>query len=72
MIRYESKGSRKEKKKTLARKTYQGSVCDRAHTILEFPVEEVAKALVVRQVFDFDFLQVATEDLGVKSETVGS
>ena len=71
MIRYKSKGSRKEEK-MLARETYQGSVRDRAHTILKFPVEEVAKALVVRQVFDFDFLQVATEDLGVKSETVGS
>ena len=52
--------------------TYQGGVCNRAHAILEFPVEEVAEALILGQVFNFDLFQVATEDFGVESETVGS
>jgi hypothetical protein len=41
--------------------TYQRSVCNRAHTIFEFSVEEVSKTLVLRQVVSFDLVQVATE-----------
>ena len=52
--------------------TYQGGICNRAHAILEFSVKEIAKALVLRQILDFDLFQVATEDPGIKSETVGS
>lgn len=55
----------------MGRTTYQRSVCNRAHAILEFSIEEVAKALVLRQILDFYFFQVATEDPRVKSETVG-
>ena len=47
--------------------TYQGSVCNRAHAILEFSVEEVAEALILRQIVDFDLFQVATEDPCVQS-----
>jgi hypothetical protein len=56
----------------MKRKTYQKRVCDRAHTIFKFPVEEVAKALVLPQVLHFNLFQVATEGFGVKFETVGS
>ena len=52
--------------------TYQRSVCNRAHAILEFSVEEVSKALILRQVVSFDLVQVATEGFCVESETVGS
>ena len=52
--------------------TYQGSICNRAHTILELSVEKVAKALVLCQIFGFDLFQVATEDFCVELETVGS
>jgi hypothetical protein len=52
--------------------TYQESVCDRAYAVLKFPVEEVAKALVLRQVLNFNLIQVATESLCVKLKTVGS
>ena len=52
--------------------TYQGGVCNRAYTVLEFSVEEIAEALVLRQVFDFNLFQVATKDFCVKSKTDGS
>jgi len=56
----------------MERTTYQWSVCNRAHAILEFSVEKLAEALVLRQVLNFDLIQVATEGLCVKLETVGS
>jgi len=43
-----------QRSQKIGRMTYQGSVCNRAHTVLEFPVEEVAKALVLGQVLGFD------------------
>ena len=52
------------------RMTYQGGIRDRAHTVLEFPVEEIAEALILGQVLDFDLFQVATENTCIKSETV--
>lgn len=51
--------------------TYQGSICHRAHAILEFSVEEITKALVLRQVLDFNLFQVATKGSCVESETDG-
>ena len=51
--------------------TYQESVCDGARAILKFPVEKVAKTLVLRQVLHFNLFQVATKDSCVKPETVG-
>lgn len=52
--------------------TYQESVRDRTHAILKFPVEKVAKALVLGQVLSFDLFQVATKGFCVKFKTVGS
>lgn len=52
--------------------TYQESICNRANAILEFPVEKVAKTLVLPQVLDFNLFQVATKDSCVKFETVRS
>ena len=54
------------------KKTYQERVCDRTHAVLEFPVEEVAEALVLRQVLGFNLFKVATEGPCVKFETVWS
>ena len=48
---------------------YQGSVCNRAYAIFEFSVEEVAEALVLRQVLDLNLFQVATEGFRIKSKT---
>ena len=56
----------------VGRKTHQGSVRNRAHAILEFSVEEIAEALVLRQILDFNLFQVATEGSCVKSKTNGS
>jgi len=57
-----------KRKKKEERMTYQGSVCNRAHAILEFSVKEIPKALVLGQILIFYLFQVAPKDFCIKSE----